>query len=200
MKTKILEYFAISVVAFVTLESAWADSYDDFASTYYPQFKSSEYDGTGRRIVLHEFFDEVPAASQSEVLARIMEKASAATPPDNALIESILSLSEGFQDKKVDWNPHLEKLIYAQAKSPDPNVRSLVVHVLAKMRKNDARDLVLSFLNDPDENVRSRALDSIDKWPDAEPLYRGYIQAHQADTDHSKSVQYAKDNLSAINK
>jgi len=196
--TTILGYIAISVFAFITVESVWADSVDDFANKYYPPLKANENDGTGLRIVLHQFFDEVPAASQSEVLARIMERASAATPPDNALIESILSVSEGFQDKKVEWNTHLEKLIYAQAKNPDPNVRGMVVHALAKMRKDAAREVVLSFLNDPDDGVRSRALDSIDQWPDAESIYQGYIQSHHSDADHSKSLQYANDNLNVL--
>jgi hypothetical protein len=191
MKTKILGYVAISALALISLEFVRADSIDDFVNKYYPPLKQNENDGTGQLGILTNFFKEVPPASQAEVLARILEKASITTPPDNDLIESILSVSKGFQDNKVEWNAHLEKLIYAQAKNPDPNVRALAVYALAKIRQDTAHDFVLTFLNDPDERVRHVTLSSIDTWPDAEAIYQKFIQDHQSDTSYSKSIQDA---------
>lgn len=200
MKTKILGYVVVNTLAFLSFDFARADSTDDFVNKYYPPLKANENDGTGQMGILSKFFKEVPTSSQAEVLARVLEKASNSTPPDVDLIMSILGISNGFQDHKINWNAHLKKLIYAQSKSADPNVRGMVVHLLAKADKDNARDLIISLLDDPDETVRCKALDGIDAWPDAESICEKYIQDHQGEESRSKSLKYAQDNLDAIHK
>lgn len=198
MKTNLIGFIALVMFFISALEITRADSVDGYVNKYYPLLKANETDGTGQMGILLHFFKEVPDDAQAEVLARIFEKASTETPPDVALMSNMLSLSAGFQDKKIKWNEHLKNLVYAQAKSSNPDLRGFVIRMLAKKQSADAHDLVLAALNDSNEEVRCDALDGLQKWPNAVTIYNQYIQTHQGDASYSKSLKYAQDNLNAL--
>lgn len=196
MKTKLFEFVATIVLFFALLSLARADSVDGYVNKYYPLLKANKYEGAP--VLVSRFLKEVPDDEQAEVLARIFERASAETPPDVTLMGNMLGLSAGFQDKKIKWNDHLKNLIYAQAKSSNPDLRGFVIRMLAKQQNADAHDLVLAALNDSSEEVRCDALDGLQKWPNAVTIYNQYIQTHQGDASYSKSLKYAQDNLNAL--
>ncbi len=70
---------------------------------------------------------------------------------------------------------------------------------MAEREKVTKKEAVLAFQNDPDDNVRARLMSEIRLWPDAEPVFQKYIQAHENDPHYTRSVQSAKDCL-AINR
>lgn len=166
---------------------------------YHPGFDT---DGTGYVIVSQRFIKEVPLEEQGEVLAQILDRASAAKKPSYRLIGNIIgfvgwrSKSEG----KIIWNEHLKQAVYAQAKSPDSDVRVQFIHLLFNTQGDKARDMILSFLNDPDEHVRYTVLNGITSWPGSEQIYLKYIQDHQNDQNYAQSVSYAKANLDILHK
>jgi len=188
MNRSFLSCVAVGSIIFGFAPLSRGDAQTDFVKKYYSTFNT---DGTGTTIADLEFKHEVPISEQAEVLARILDKAFAANPPNYQVAELVLVFI-GSPSPKFIWNGHLEKAIYAQIKSPNSEVRSCVVDVLAAKRKDSAKDIVLSFQNDPDDQVRADLMDSISKWPEAEPIYHKYIQTHEADVRYALSVKAAK--------
>jgi len=171
---------------------AKAQTIDAWVVKYAGSFDS---DGTGKMIAAAQF-GEVPAKDQAEVLARILDKLTTEKPINSNAITGTCSAIGMI---KVQWTDHLKKSIYALTTSSDGVARACGLHLLATKQKDTAKDAILAFQNDPDDQVRASFMDEIRTWPDAEPIYQKYIQAHEGDANYDASVQSAKDSL-AINR
>lgn len=170
-------------------EKEWSDK-------YYGGFGTN--DGTSAITIFHNFSQEVPEGLKAEVLAEIIDRAK--QQHDNKIIWAVLSFLNGSEGRQIEWNNHLRDSLYPLAKSPDEVVRSLLVDLLGHVRKDDARELILSFQNDPSEKVRSSFIHSIVEWPDGEQIYQKFIQDHQSDSNYAASIQYAKNCILANRK
>lgn len=192
MKIKILRYLAVVLIVVICCGSANATTNADFVNKYYRIFESAEQ--VGPSIF---FFKDVPPSSRAEVLADILDRAVAANPQNLMVIRNVIEILRGFQGP-VTWNAHLEKSVLDQAKSPDLTIRELLIEMLAIARKDQNRDLILSFQNDPDQEIRYAALHDIVRWPDAESIYQKFIQDHQSDPNYAKSVQAARNHINIV--
>jgi hypothetical protein len=172
----------------------------NFTDKYY--YHEFDTDGTGNLLASRQFIKEVPPAEWADILAEIMDRASAAQPPNYRIIKNIIGFLGGNSKSpdKITWNEHLEKAVYAQAKSPDWNVRTLLINSLDMAQPEKARNMILSFQDDSDDRVRSMVLDTVTRWPDAEAIYQKYIQTHENDKNYALSIQQAKANLDIVHR
>jgi hypothetical protein len=182
-----------AALAFVALclvfsASAPAQINDAMVDKYYNEFNA--LDGTALVNASIELSMEVPLNSQSELFADLIDRA-AKNPKDFPVITETITLIYN-RGSRLLWNAHLEKALLAQIRHPAPQVRMMLVGLLARKEPDKYREISLSFLNDPDDDVRGRALDAMRGWKDREDILKKYIKDHAADPDHAKSVDDAK--------
>jgi hypothetical protein len=188
MKNRTLNCILIGLLLTVAVTVAKAQTVDAWVEKYSISFDN---DGTGKMLAAAQF-GEVPAKDQAEVLARILDKLTSQKPINS---NAITGACRAILMIKVPWTDHLKKSIYSLTTSSDYIARSCGLHLLAIKQKDTAKETILAFQNDPDDRTRASFMDEIKEWPDAEPIYQKYIQAHESDPNYAESVQSAKDCL-----
>jgi hypothetical protein len=194
MKRKALRGLLAAFFICVCLPSLSAETIDDFVKQYVDRFDS---DGTGTVSEDVEFCSNVPRDERCEVLARILDTLSSRNLIDEHTENDIWGAC-GAASLLPEWTPHLKNSLRALTVSKNAGVRKSGVNQIAKRPKDEAKELILSFQNDPDDGVRSIVLNDIRLWPDAALVYRKYLTAHQGNPAYKQSLQTATDCL-AIN-
>ena len=156
-------------------------------SEYYDAFNSS--DGNTLRGATRDLVKEVPRADWPELFAAIIDRA-AKVPDDSQIIAVVASFSYS-ENPKLVWGGHLEQSLVAQATNSDASVRATIAHLLTNKQSDKYRELCLSFLKDPDDYVRERAITGIGTWKDGRELAAKYIQEHASSPEYARSVRKA---------
>ena len=142
-----------------------------------------------------DFNREFPKDNQADVLAEVIER-SAKEAKDTLILAQAIYFLETFvhSDGSRPWNQRLEDVLLAQAHHADPSVRIALASFLIRRHDPQQRGLILSFLDDENDDVRNRVLDEINrnKWSDALSIDSEYIARTKPEGTHHKSVVSAR--------
>lgn len=156
-------------------------------NTLYTSLNDTYWCGNSMMGIGLNFYKDVPRQDRSDVLAQMIERA-VAIPKDSAVIVNTFELVEGLQlEGPLVLSKRLEIDLLKQAHHPDKRVREMLFNFLFRHFKEDYRSLILSGLEDPDEMVRQRALDSVRKWSDARQICQDYTQKNSPEGEHKES-------------
>lgn len=167
-----------------------ADTQAELVEKYCKAFNFPDNDGMSRQSVVFAMDKEVPRAGRDDFYAALIDRA--ASEPDGAGAIGYVLGELGNREVTFIWNQHLKRSVLAQAKHKSAGVRGMVSSLLCMHDRTEYRDLCLSYLNDPDDDVRSKTLFAMGRWPDALSIMTKYIQDHHASSDHSGSLEVAR--------
>ena len=145
-----------------------------------------------------DFLDNVAPDSQGEVLARMIDRASG-NPEDYVVIRESINFINN-HSVVVSAGSHLERALLTQINNPHAIVRAALAALLSEDYPERYRAISLSFLDDRDDNVRFKVVKGVEEWRDAQDVLKKYIQDHNADAGHERSITRAKLILKGLQK
>jgi HEAT repeat protein len=95
------------------------------------------------------------------------------------------------------WSEGLERRLTEATSDPNEAVRRGILAALFERFDPKLRGAILRFLDDPSDEIRAAALRQLaaEKWPEAEQVLQGYLQANGADPLRAGSAQEARAGL-----
>lgn len=185
---KITPFLIIPVIYTSTIlgQTGSASMMKDFVS------KFNVTDSLARRVAFEEFDKRVELSERAELLSEMWEFVE--SDPEQADVRlTILAylIGEG-QREQMPWDDSLGKHVFAASKGSDPEMRRLVLNVLARSNTQTSRKQMLSFLKDEDDSIREAAIIEIFRKSDYQSVLSAYVKENEGKKERHNSVRKAK--------
>ena len=157
---------------------------------FVPKFGTT--DSLARRVAFEEFDKRVAPNKRAELLSAMWEFVKS-NPKQADVRPTILAYLIGKgQRKQMPWDDSLGKHVFAASKGSNPEMRRLVLNVLARTKIPAARKQILSFLKDEDDSIREAAIIEIARKTDYQSVLSAYVKENEGKKERRDSVRKAK--------
>ena len=182
---KVIPFLIIPVIYTSTIlgQTDSASMMKDFVS------KFNVTDSLARRVAFEEFDKRVELSKRAEFLSEMWEFVES-NPKLADVRPTILAYLIG--QKQMPWDDRLAKHIYAASKDTNPEMRRLVLNVLARSNTQTSRKQMLSFLKDEDDSIREAAIAEIAGGADYQSVLSTYVKENEGKKERHSSVSKAK--------
>lgn len=190
-------WFALLLLlALASGSSLGAEAADDpqLIAALTQSFTSEDWDF---KIARKDFKEKVRKEDRFVVLSKMWESANTAPYQDKRTRIQGNVLTFLVTDNAYDWAScrELEAQIYASVTASDDQLRGHAFYLIVRSHSNTEellRPILFIFLNDKNDELRTKALEYNSKFTDSEKVMKLHIREHEADPAYAKSVAAAK--------
>jgi hypothetical protein len=148
-------------------------------------------DGHARLIAFERFEKEVAPAARASALSDLWESVEG-RPEAEAVRASVLAYLESRPAGRMPWDARLGRHVAEAGRAPSPGLRRLALNTFTRRGPQVAKQEALSFLDDPDDDIRELAIIEVSRWADGRAILSGYVTKHARSSKHKASVARAR--------